>query len=186
MAYTYDQVKEMVNQKTDGKVKLLFYGGMGRKSAFECAVCGHRWYAQTASVVHLGSGCPECAAKNSRLTQEEFEKRLGAYTVDVLGEYKGYRTPVLVRCKICNREYEAWPNNLVKLEFGCNECDRLYRYYKRTAVNFVPTPEDMKGAATLAMERDVIGALIRKDFVFVADEDGNNFKLRYRWEIDNL
>lgn len=73
--------------------------------------CGHKWMVAPSSLFK-GTGCPLCANKRQRLTQEEFENRVekqgdGEYTV--IGDYQGISTPVLMKHELCGHKWTVIP-----------------------------------------------------------------------------
>ncbi|EFA4692351.1 hypothetical protein E0N58_09190 [Escherichia coli] len=69
----------------------------------------------------IGRGCPKCADR--RLTHEE---QVAAITkvnsnIEILGKITASLKKVLCKCKICNYEWSATPNNL-KHGTGCPKC----------------------------------------------------------------
>lgn len=71
----------------------------------------------------LKHSCSKCAGKN--LTTEDIVYRVSQVneTVEIIGEYKNMRTPILTRCKLCNN---VWSANVVSLcqGSGCNLCKK--------------------------------------------------------------
>lgn len=55
-------------------------------------------------------------------TTEEFKKQMQVINpdIEIVGEYQGNKVKITCRCKICNLEWEARPDNL--LHWGCPKC----------------------------------------------------------------
>lgn len=55
-------------------------------------------------------------------TTEEFKTQMRDINpdIEILGKYQGNKTKISCRCKICNHEWEARPDNL--LHWGCPKC----------------------------------------------------------------
>lgn len=89
----------------------------------KCKMCGYEW-SPTPSHLLEGKGCPKCAG-HMKKTQAEFEQDLQKKNplIIVLGKYTNTSTPILVKCKICNNEWQARPGNLL-IGHGCPKCAR--------------------------------------------------------------
>lgn len=98
-----------------------------------CKKCFHEW-SPVASSLLVGNGCPKCAHRIT-LSHGQFTKELERINADieVLGEYKTKKTPILVKCKKCGREWLATPDNLLR-NHGCAKCAKVL---KRTTEDFV-------------------------------------------------
>lgn len=86
-----------------------------------CKKCNHEWSPTAASLL-AGNGCPNCAHRVT-ISHEQFLddlKQLNS-NIEVLGVYKTKRTPILVKCKKCGREWMATPDNLLR-NHGCAKC----------------------------------------------------------------
>ena len=72
---------------------------------------------------------------SKRKTHEQFVGELAEKNpdVEVLGNYKNTNAKILVRCKICDYEWNATPNNLLQ-GYGCRKCAGTL---KRTQEQFV-------------------------------------------------
>ena len=69
-------------------------------------------------------GCYICSGKNKYKTTESFKKEVeNKYpdTFEVLGEYQGARTPLLVKRKKCGHEQMISPDNILRGK-GCPKC----------------------------------------------------------------
>lgn len=97
---------EIINNKT----KVLCY----------CKVCDHEWMARPETL-KIGRGCPKCADR--RLTHEEQVASITKVNsnIEILGKITASLKKVLCKCKICNYEWSATPNNL-KHGTGCPKC----------------------------------------------------------------
>lgn len=86
-----------------------------------CKKCHYEW-SPVASSLLVGNGCPKCAHRIT-LTHDQFVEELKSINADieVLGEYKTKKTPILVKCKKCGREWLVTPDNLLR-NHGCAKC----------------------------------------------------------------
>lgn len=106
-----------------------------------CSVCGNIWKTKPSSLLS-GRGCPECGkirkANALRKTNDEFVKELKSISpmIKPLGEYKGNREKVLLRCEICSNEWEATPHDLLA-GHGCPKCG-----YEKQKTKQRKTPEE--------------------------------------------
>mgnify|MGYP004732535753 CR=1 FL=1 len=94
----------------------------------KCRICGHIWTAIASSLTSANRGCPACWASRRgqtlRKTHSEFMKSFnekGNRNIDILGKYEGSKIPIMVKCKICNREWSTTPNQLLA-GVGCAAC----------------------------------------------------------------
>jgi predicted nucleic acid-binding Zn-ribbon protein len=86
-----------------------------------CKICSHEW-SPSASSLLVGNGCPKCSHR-IRISHEQFVEELNSIneSIEVLGRYITMRTPILVRCKKCGREWQATPDSLLR-NHGCAKC----------------------------------------------------------------
>lgn len=94
----------------------------------ECLVCGNKWSATPADLLHkTKTACPECRKKtahpNIKKTHEEFLSDLHSITdtIEILSEYQNAKTHVDCRCKICGHKWRSKPLNLLS-GYGCKKC----------------------------------------------------------------
>lgn len=104
----------------------------------KCKVDNHIWYTRPNDLLQ-GKGCPKCARRNvankERKSQEQFieEMKVINSSIKVLGTYVKNNTKILVKCKVCNHEWEAIPNSLLK---GCG-CPKCYGNIKKNHEKFM-------------------------------------------------
>lgn len=92
----------------------------------KCKTCGYEWKSRP---YHLkeGKGCKKCDfRKKSKMYSkgmEAFKNELKLIddTIEISGEYKNGREKVNCKCKICGREWQAAPSNLLAGK-GCPKC----------------------------------------------------------------
>ena len=117
--------RKLTQAEFEGRVEKLWNGEytvLGKYQSNETPVlvkhetCGREWMARPSSLFKK-SGCPLCAYKRQRLTQEEFEDRVemqgnGEYTV--LGEYQSISTLVLMKHEFCGHTWKVTPGKFYK------------------------------------------------------------------------
>ena len=115
--YTYDNV-DYVTTKTPVLIT--------------CLVCS-RDFPQTPNNHLRGKGCPDCGLEKAREVNgrkrkkaaDEFKEKAdtkheGRYTYDNV-EYVTARTPVMITCLVCSRDFPQTPDNHLKGQ-GCPTC----------------------------------------------------------------
>ncbi len=98
-----------------------------------CKLCGYEWNPEPNSLLH-GSGCPNCAGRPSKNT-DIFIEELRAINpdVEVIGEYTNSHTPITVKCKNCEYEWNAFPYNLLT-NHGCPICTHTGTSYMEQVI----------------------------------------------------
>lgn len=93
----------------------------------QCTECDNIFYMRPSNLLN-GQGCPECGKikyKNAnRNTLENFKSKLYNINKDIeiiSDTYINNKTHVKCKCKICNNEWEARPDNLIH-GYGCPKC----------------------------------------------------------------
>ena len=92
-----------------------------------CRICGHEWSPIARSIVNARQGCPVCnrkrAAEKNRKSPQSFVERMREVNpnIKVIGEYRGNKDKVAVRCIVCGHNWEAAPSNLLQ-GYGCPKC----------------------------------------------------------------
>ena len=92
-----------------------------------CRNCDRSWKT-TPVKLFKGRGCRICKRKpHNRISYEAFLERLPMLipSVTILGEYKGWHEPLLVKCDECNNEWETWPRRLSE-GHRCTPCSKKY------------------------------------------------------------
>lgn len=90
--------------------------------------CGHEWRSVPYTLLN-GTRCPDCRAKRSarsrRKSPEQFVAELAQINpdIEVLEEYAGVRTKILVCCKKCGHAWRTTPMSLLR-SGGCGKCSR--------------------------------------------------------------
>lgn len=89
-----------------------------------CKVCQFEWRVKPNTLLN-GSGCANCAGLKKKTTEEFInELRNINPSIDVLGEYKGQRSTILVKCKNCKHEWKPTAKSLL-IGRSCPECNKV-------------------------------------------------------------
>ena len=98
------------------------YKGSTARVDVRCYVCGHEWSPRASSVID-GNGCPICADNRRRKTQGQFVEELKAVnpSIEVLGTYSSYHSPIECRCHRCGYTWSPRPSKLLAGR-GCPRC----------------------------------------------------------------
>lgn len=123
--YTPEQFKNEF-YKVNNSIELLTdFNGHKTPILCKCKKDGYEWNAYPYDLINNRSGCRKC---NGRVTTtiDEFIKRLNEINSDILviGDYINNKTPIKLKCKICNHIWSARPDNLFNERCGCPECMR--------------------------------------------------------------
>ncbi len=104
------------------KLRLKAYGGgLRKKSSFDCNECGLVWETTTSGPIYQRSGCPRCAG--NLVTEEEVRARLQEThkgQVEMLVYGGGRFNYSDFKCKVCEHEWKAVPQNTVYKGSGCH------------------------------------------------------------------
>lgn len=89
------------------------YLGTHTKIHVKCKKCGHEWYGDPSNLLRK-HGCPKCGGALKK-THDEYIVQLEQINpnLEVLGEYKGARKKIKVRCSICEYEWETIAGSLL-------------------------------------------------------------------------
>ena len=146
----YQLLDEYINRKT----KVTLY----HKS------CGISYTVTPSDFLH-GYRCPHCYG-NTKLTQEEFEKRVYQLYQDeytVLGKYINSATKIKIKHNKCGHEWDVRPRDFICKQSGCPLCSRskgelrIENYLKLNSITF-----DIEH--TYAELTGINGGLLRYDF----------------------
>lgn len=127
-------VEEMRLQHPELTV-LGIYQGSKIPILMKCNNCGKEWSARPNNLLS-GQKCPDCSKQLSLLrntkTHEQFCKELIIKQPDiiVLGVYEKSKKPLLVKCRICGKQWSPTPNSLLSGE-GCPACGLIKKATKR-------------------------------------------------------
>ena len=125
-----DSFKEKVVKKYPYIRTTSPYNGAHNKMGFECLRCKNQWKMIPSDLFHSKIGCPKCSMKDlsERMTKnlDQFKNEVMSSNknIDILEDYKGSHTPILVRCKIHGVEWRADPDSLRYGHHGCPKCSK--------------------------------------------------------------
>ncbi len=114
---------------------LGIYQGSKIPILMKCNCCGKTWSIRPNNLL-AGQKCPDCSIKYLALKQtkshEKFCKELSIKqpNIEVLGTYEKSKIPLLLRCKVCGKQWKATPNSLLNGE-GCPDCGLIKKAKKR-------------------------------------------------------
>ena len=141
-----DFLKEL-NVVNSNIVPLEEYSGICKKIKFKCLICNNEWYSTPNNLLH-NKGCPNCKkiilSKLKMKSKEDFQKELkeNYCTSELIGEYKGRKKTALFKCKICNHEFTAIAENVLKSTAACSYCSasigekRIWQWLLDNNINF--------------------------------------------------
>lgn len=116
---------EMHIQQPDIEI-MGVYSGARNRITVKCRHCNHIWEAMASNLLR-GTGCPSCAGNLIKSPDKFIEQMvLINPNIEILGQYKNNKAPLLVRCRNCKREWEAKPDNLLQGK-GCAACAGVLR-----------------------------------------------------------
>lgn len=120
-------------------IPLESYSRANEKILVECCVCGNQWKSTPNNLLH-GRGCKKCATKDvhdlQRKGNEKFINELSVVdpTINVLDEYTGGDSKILVECKVCGNQWSPQAKSLLRGN-GCPKCGLARRVIKQTKTN---------------------------------------------------
>ena len=105
-------------------ILLTQYDGATKKILCQCSICGHEWSSLPSAILTYKTPCPKCSDDVHRIRREDFVAEMVEVNpnIEILGKYHATKEPVLCRCKLCNNEWTARPQDLKKGK-GCPECN---------------------------------------------------------------
>lgn len=121
--------------KTNPRITIIgVYKKRNEKLECACNVCGHHWMATPDGLLR-GTGCPECARRNSLKRLEtaarakhttariSFETKMSKANPDitVVGTYTESKAKLECKCNVCGHHWMATPNSLLRGS-GCPNC----------------------------------------------------------------
>ena len=125
-------------------IKLMgHYVNNNTKITHKCLICGYEWQP-TPSNLLSGHKCPEC--KRLSMVQRGFGSLKRGIedknpTVTIISEYKGLKSKIKVKCKVCEHEWEINPQDLVRRTVKCPCCKERKRIKKKHRHIEYKTPE---------------------------------------------
>jgi hypothetical protein len=120
---------EEFDRKIEGRriERLTDVRGVKVPITLRCLVegCNNIWRSTPDNTINKKCGCPLCFRNNSRLTNEEIDKRLEGRPIKRIGDYQTCNDKILWLCLTvgCGRTWLAVPNSIVcSYKTGCPTC----------------------------------------------------------------
>lgn len=108
------------DMKRAGFTPLAPYPGAQRNWRARCNKCG-KTSSPRLGDIRNGHGCAYCAGL-AKKTEAEARRLAKKANREIIGDYNGWRRPVLMRCLKCGHESEHSPGMLVSVSGSCNNC----------------------------------------------------------------
>jgi hypothetical protein len=98
------------------------YRGANQPISARCSACDYDWMPRPTNLLK-GIGCPRCAGVPRRAHQEFVQEIEQVHNggIEVLGDYTALAQRVLVRCRVCQHQWEPIANSLIR-GHGCPKC----------------------------------------------------------------
>lgn len=118
---THEEFVSDLKGVTDEITVIGSYINSKEKIEVKCNKCGHEWLAAPSNLLN-GNKCPKCYGTPKK-TNDEFLKEIkdNNYNLVPLEEYIDAKTKIKFRCNICNHEWLARPNQILRGK-GCPKC----------------------------------------------------------------
>lgn len=132
---THDEFISKLIKINDNIYPLDQYELSSTKIRFKCKRCENVWSVRPNDVLR-GKDCPKCsrerATKLRRLSQEEFERRVGVINPNITPteSYVTNSTKIGFECKVCGNNWNAAPQRIF-IGQGCPICGRKISDEKR-------------------------------------------------------
>ena len=118
---THEEFIRDLKKVTDEITVIGNYINSKEKIKVKCNKCGNVWFAAPSNLLN-GNKCPKCYGTPKK-TNEEFLKEIkdNNYNFVPLEEYIDAKTKIKFRCNVCNHEWFARPNQILR-GTGCPKC----------------------------------------------------------------
>ena len=103
---------ELYKLKGDKYTVIGEYANWTTPILIKCNKCDYNWNVFPSNVLSKNRECPKCNNREMKVTTEIFKKRVFdevGLEYEVLGEYKGSKTKILMRHNNCGNEYLVRP-----------------------------------------------------------------------------
>jgi len=115
------------------------YKGFDVPILHKCNICNYEWKISPNNILNNNTrSCPKC--NNMIRKNNSYEEKLIEINSKLipLESYKGRNIKILHKCKICNYEWKAIPNNTLKGS-GCPKCSKkiIQSSYEKLLINFL-------------------------------------------------
>lgn len=124
---SHEEFVDRINSKNQNIEIIGKYTGILNPIKTRCKICGYEWESSANSLSQYHS-CPMCSRRKYVLskykTHEKFVDELSNInnSIEVIGNYQGNKTRLLVKCKVCGNEWRTTPNSLLGGS-GCPRCN---------------------------------------------------------------
>lgn len=101
------------------------YVDMSTKTTFKHNICGCEWFVKPTQIITVGSRCPNCFAKNTPKTHEQFVDEvyeLVGEEYSVLGNYINMFTKIEMKHNSCGHKYKVRPCDFKYRMSRCPKC----------------------------------------------------------------
>ena len=122
---TNEQFVKELKEKNPDVIPLEKYIDAKTKIKLQCNICGHIWY-NNPNLILSGRRCPKCFG-TPRKTNEQFQKQFYMMNDNIIleSDYINHTQKIRLRCKKCNYQWMARPNDLIRRDgkkTGCPRC----------------------------------------------------------------
>jgi hypothetical protein len=115
-----NETKRRLFKKHRNNIELLEFNGYCNRCKFKCNICNYEWYADARKVTK-GSGCPECARNNDKLSSEYVENFISSKgCIWISGNYENAKGKLLIEFKCGHSRNVTW--NEFQQGKRCNIC----------------------------------------------------------------
>ena len=101
------------------------YVGTTSRVMCKCKIDGFEWTTTLSSLLHVGTGCPNCSRKRRWTAEERIEQinsNSGIIFLSWDGEYKNHKSKANLKCGIDGFEWSARIDSVISSKKGCPKC----------------------------------------------------------------
>lgn len=117
--------KKELSVKNNKIIPLEQYQGAKTCIKHRCTVCSHDWLVTPDALLNSGTGCRQCAIKNSSIrymkSHEVYEKEIAPRHIIPIEPYQGGAKILSHKCLKCDHQWKARPGNILS-GCGCPKC----------------------------------------------------------------
>lgn len=163
---TNEQFVKEIKEKNPDVIPIDKYIDAKTKIKLQCRICGNIWYNNPNSIL-AGKRCPKCFG-TPRKTNEQFKKQFYVMNDNIILEsnYIDHTQKIKLRCKKCNYQWMARPNDLIRADgkkTGCPRCaGNMLKTHKEfvTQINSVTSKIKILGTYQNNKKRILVKCLI--------------------------
>lgn len=138
-ALSQAEYEEKIKSKNENIIVAGQYTGARVDTLYHCSKCGSDWQEKPRALKEREYRCPCCEKKahiirkrsgKKQWNRDTFVERLQSIdsNIDLIGEYRGCKEPVRLRCKKCGHEWTTRTNNISKnVKHLCPSCRKDHR-----------------------------------------------------------